>query len=325
MMAYDLLTFGEALVEIMRTGIDQPLDQPGPFVGPYPSGAPFIFTVQAARLGARAACIGAVGGDAFGRFLLDSFAAEGLDTSVIRMLPDYATGAAFIAYADDGSRDFVFHIRHAAAGQIGPGSLTPEMLNGLKCLHITGSSLSIHEDAYRLGLRALDLAQAAGAKLSFDPNLRPQLIGVGDARRKFAPFLQACDVLLTTREELLALSGAPDERSAVEALLGGRSDRVLVIHAGDQGCAVYQSLAGDVQAVTVPAFQVAAVDPTGAGDCFDAGFLVRWLAGDSPATAARFANACGALACTEKGPMAGAKTAADVTAFLHAYQASEST
>ena len=50
-MPLDILTIGEALVEVMRTDIDQPLDKPGPFVGPYPSGAPFIFAVQAARLG----------------------------------------------------------------------------------------------------------------------------------------------------------------------------------------------------------------------------------------------------------------------------------
>ena len=46
-MPLDILTIGEALVEVMRTDIDQPLDKPGPFVGPYPSGAPFIFAVQA--------------------------------------------------------------------------------------------------------------------------------------------------------------------------------------------------------------------------------------------------------------------------------------
>ncbi|MCS7071991.1 MAG: sugar kinase, partial [Anaerolinea sp.] len=210
-MAYDLLTFGEALVEIMRTDVDQPLDRPGPFVGPYPSGAPFIFTVQAARLGARAACVGAVGADAFGRFLLDSFTADGLDTSIIRVIPDHATGVAFIAYARDGSRDFVYHLRHAAAGHIGPQSLQREMFTGLKCLHLTGSSLSMHEEAYRLGLQALAWAQETGARISFDPNLRPQLIDLKQAASHFAPFIDASDVILLTQEELIALTGQTDE------------------------------------------------------------------------------------------------------------------
>ncbi|MGQ9907265.1 MAG: sugar kinase [Candidatus Flexifilum sp.] len=319
-MAYDLLTFGEALVEIMRTDVDQPLDRPGPFVGPYPSGAPFIFTVQAARLGARAACVGAVGGDAFGRFLLDSFAADGLDTSIIRVIPDHATGVAFIAYARDGSRDFVYHLRHAAAGHIGPQSLQREMFTGLKCLHLTGSSLSMHEDAYQLGLQALAWAQEAGARISFDPNLRPQLIDLKQAASRFAPFIDASDVILLTQEELTALTGHGAEADGAVALIGGKAGRIVVVHAGDQGSRVYQMGLCGLEAVSAAPFPVRAIDPTGAGDCFDAGFLVRWLAGADPVDAARYANACGALACTEKGPMAGAKSAAEVEAFMQAHR-----
>ncbi|MBK8025822.1 MAG: sugar kinase [Chloroflexi bacterium] len=319
-MAYDLLTFGEALVEIMRTDVDQPLDQPGPFVGPYPSGAPFIFAVQAARLGARSACVGAVGSDAFGRLMLDSFAADGLDTSAIRVVPDQTTGVAFIAYARDGSRDFVYHLRHAAAGHIGPESLRPEMFDGLKCLHLTGSSLSMHEEAYQLGLRALEWAQAAGARISFDPNLRPQLLDPAQASHRLAPFMSACDVVLMTREELLTLTAMPEEAFAVESLVIERPERLVVVHAGDQGCSVVEMTAEGVTTTRVAPFRVNAIDPTGAGDCFDAGFLVQWLSGTKPVDAARYANACGALACTEKGPMAGAKSAAQVAAFLDAYR-----
>ncbi|MFW5696373.1 MAG: carbohydrate kinase family protein, partial [Phototrophicaceae bacterium] len=66
----------------------------------------------------------------------------------------------------------------------------------------------------------------------------------------------------------------------------------------------------------VAGFPVEEVDPTGAGDCFDAGFLARWLAGDDPAQAARFANACGALAVTVKGPAEGARKQDEVFAFM---------
>ena len=104
-MQLDILTFGEALVEVMRTDVDQPLDQAGPFEGPYPSGAPFIFAVQAARLGARVGCIGCIGDDAFGRCLLRQLEQDGVETSVVHTLPGYTTGVAFIAYSGDGSRD----------------------------------------------------------------------------------------------------------------------------------------------------------------------------------------------------------------------------
>jgi sugar/nucleoside kinase (ribokinase family) len=178
----DLLTFGEALAEVMRTEKDVPLHTPGGFTGPYPSGAPFIFAVQAARLGARAGAIGCVGAtadgapDAFARNLLEQLDRDGVDTRGVLALPGHTTGVAFIAYERSGARDYVFHLRHAASGQLHPGLLDhPEignMLEGLGCLHIMGTALSMHDDALALGARLLEKAQDAGAVISFDPNLR---------------------------------------------------------------------------------------------------------------------------------------------------------
>jgi fructokinase len=150
-MPLDLLTFGEALVEVMRTEIGQPLDRPALFTGPYPSGAPFIFAVQAARLGAQVGAIGTVGEDAFGKCLIDQLVVDGVDTRGVASLKTHTTGVAFVAYNHDGSRDFVFHAKAAAAGQLSASMLKPALFDGLKCLHIMGSTLSMHEDALEMG------------------------------------------------------------------------------------------------------------------------------------------------------------------------------
>lgn len=318
-MTLDLLTFGEALVEIMRTEIDRPLDRPALFVGPYPSGAPFIFAVQAARLGARAGAVGAIGADAFGDCLYARLMDDGVDTRGLRVLPDHTTGVAFIAYNADGSRNFVFHARHAAAGQISPALLNPAQFDGLRCLHVTGSALSMHENALAMGLKALEMAQAAGAKISFDPNIRPQLLPVEKAREAFVPFLEAADVLLPAAEELHLLTGESRTGAAIQSLLARKPEQLVVVKTGAEGCHVYRMRDGHILQTRIPGFPVTEVDPTGAGDCFDAGFLVRWLAGDSPEAAAHFASACGALAVTEKGPMAGAKPLNEVQAFMAAH------
>jgi sugar/nucleoside kinase (ribokinase family) len=312
-MSLDILTIGEALVEVMRTEVGQPLDQPGPFTGPYPSGAPFIFAVQAARLGAHTAAIGAVGQDAFGRCLLDQLQTDGIEARGVRVLDTHTTGVAFVAYAEDGSRDFVFHIRHAAAGQIMPDLLDQTLFEGLGVLHLMGSTLSIHAQALETGLRALDLAQAAGAAFSFDPNLRPQLLPANRARVVLAPFVEAADVIIPTAEEAQLLTGQPTLAQAIDMLLSGKPGKIVIITQGANGCTVYTRQSTQ----HIPGFTVEEVDPTGAGDCFDAGFLVRWLAGDTLADAARFANACGALAVTAQGPMAGAQRLAQVQAFIH--------
>lgn len=323
-MPLDILTFGEALVEVMRTGIDQPLDRPGPFIGPYPSGAPFIFAVQAARLGANVGAIGAVGDDAFGRCLRDQLLHDGVDTRGLHVLPEYTTGVAFVSYNGDGSREFVFHARHAAAGRLSHDLLDEALFDGLKCLHIMGSTLSLHEDALEMGLRALALAQQHGAKISFDPNLRPQLMPPERAKYVFQPFIEAADVFMPTAVEICLLCDAYHVEWAVGDLLEDHPEKLIIVSQGAEGSTVYHlsdeweipEVGRMTQVTPIRGYIVDEVDPTGAGDCFDAGFLVRWLAGDPLPKAARLANACGALAVTAQGPMAGAKTLAEVQAFM---------
>lgn len=309
-MPLDILTIGEALVEIMRTDIDQPLNRPGPFVGPYPSGAPFIFAVQAARLGMNAAAIGSVGADAFGECLLDQLRSDGVLIDGVRQLPDQPTGVAFVAYNADGSRDFVFSL--GAGGHLSPDMLHADLFEGLHCFHVMGSTLSMSEMALKVCRAALDMAIEAGALISFDPNLRPELLPPDQARISFAPFIDAADILLPTADELLQLSGARSVDSAIGALIAQRPGRTVVVTRGADGCSVYTADGH----IDVAGYAVDEVDPTGAGDCFDAAFISAILDGKSPTEAARLANACGALAVSAKGPMAGAKTRAEVERFM---------
>ena len=309
-MPLDILTIGEALVEVMRTDIDQPLDRPGPFVGPYPSGAPFIFAMQAARLGMKTAAIGAVGDDAFGDSLRDQLLADGVSTDGLHQLLDQTTGIAFVAYHADGSRDFVFSL--GAGGQLGREMLDPELFKGLRCFHVMGSTLSMSQTALEVCQQALEMAQAAGALISFDPNLRPELLPPEQARFAFAPFIAAADILIPTEEELLQLIVANSLDQAIDTLLTERPERIIVVTRGADGCSVYTT-DGRIDVAGFPAEEI---DPTGAGDCFDAGFITALLEGKTVAEAAQLGNACGALTVNAKGPMAGAKGRADVERFI---------
>jgi sugar/nucleoside kinase (ribokinase family) len=139
--------------------------------------------------------------------------------------------------------------------------------------------------------------------VSFDPNLRPELMAVDQARTAFACFIEAADLLVPTASEAQALAGIADDDQAAQALLG-RGEKILVYKRGALGCSVY---AGGKR-LDVPGFQVQEVDPTGAGDCFNAAFLVGLEQGWPLEQAARFACAAGALAVTKQGPMEGAPT-----------------
>jgi len=299
-MAIEILAIGEALVEVMRTRVDDPLDRASEFVGPFPSGAPAIFADQAARLGHKVGFIGAVGDDDFGACLLKRLADDGVDATHCPRVPDRATGVAFVTYFSDGSRRFLYHIAHAAAGQM--PAIDPEYVKQAAFLHICGSSLSVSVRMREACCQACEIVTADGGKISFDPNLRPELLGGEEALRRIcAPVLDAAYVVLPSGAEAELLTGVTGTQEACRALLE-RGPKVVALKRGARGCSIFTEDA----VVDVPAYKVTAVDATGAGDCFDAGFVVGLLEGLPLEKVGRLANACGALGATVKGPMEGA-------------------
>jgi sugar/nucleoside kinase (ribokinase family) len=315
-MPSKVISLGELLVEVMRPEVDQPLSQPGQLVGPFPSGAPAIFIDAVARLGASTGFIGVVGGDAegavdaFGTCLLDRLDEDGVDTSFVRTAPGYTTGTAFVSYRSDGSRRFVFHLPHSAAALLAPEDVDAAYIGNAQFLHITGSALSISESARQACYKAVRLCKAAGGRVSFDPNLRPELLGIGRVRSICQPVLEQCDLLLPSGSEATMLAGAPEisglgEEEKVEqacVALVERGIPLVALKRGKQGSSVFTP----DQCIDAPPFTVSEVDPTGAGDCYGAAFVVGLLEGWELATVARFANVVGALAVTRQGPMEGA-------------------
>jgi tagatose kinase len=314
MRTNEIVSVGELIVEIMRKDVDVPLSETGGFVGPFPSGAPAIFADQAARLGHTVGFIGACGDDDFGACLVSRFEADGVDTRAIARVTEVATGCAFVTYFSDGSRRFLFHIGNSAAGRL--PEPTADMVRGAKWLHICGSTLSASDGMRRSCYAACELAVAAGCKVSFDPNLRPELLGGEEALRTVcAPVMSRASLVLPSSSEAEVLTGVAGAEAACRALLDGGAEFVA-LKRGSRGCTVFH---GD-GATEVPAYPVEAVDPTGAGDCFDAGFVVGLLEGLSPADAGRLANACGALGATRQGPMEGACIRSDVEALIASHR-----
>jgi len=307
----EIVAIGELLVEVMRKEVDRPLDRAADFVGPFPSGAPGIFADQAARLGPAVGMIGAVGEDGFGDCLINRFAADGLDVSHIARVADVATGVAFVTYFSDGSRKFIFHIGNSAAGRLPRPDA--EWLGSTAWLHICGSTLSAGEAMRRACYAACCVVTDAGGKVSFDPNLRPELLGGEEAVREVcAPVLGRASLVLPSAAEAEVLTGLADPNAAGRELLRGAAE-VVVLKRGAAGCCI---LGARGEVLDVPAFRVQAVDPTGAGDCFDAGFVVGLLEGLPLEQVGRLANACGALGATRLGPMEGALPRAEVEAFM---------
>ena len=292
-------TMGELLVEIMRPRPDMSLRAPGEFLGPYPSGAPAIFIDTVARLGHPAGIVGGVGDDDFGRCLLDRLERDGVDCRLVSVIEGLATGVAFVTYRSDGSRQFIFHIGNTPAAMA--RAPDPSALPTPAFFHVMGCSL-LASDAFRSEiLKTMAALADRGARISFDPNLRVELLGPGGLAEVVEPVLARCSVLQPGVEELKLLAGERRVEDAARRLLENPRLEVIALKRGASGSTIITR----ERSFDLGVYPVAAMDPTGAGDAFDAGFLCGLLEGRPLEECAKLATAAAALNTAAFGPMEG--------------------
>ncbi|MBY5854898.1 sugar kinase [Rhizobium leguminosarum] len=306
---------GEILVEIVATTVGDGFLKAQPLVGPFASGAPAIFISQCGRLGGKAAMVGAVGDDDFGRVNTDRLKRDGVDVSTISIDPDYPTGSAFVRYRKDGSRDFVYNIATSAAARFGWSQTVGDLIHRSGHLHVMGSALSV-PSAREVIDKAVDIVKARGGTLSVDPNIRKELKLDKDTERRFSKLVAVADLLLPSGEELERAAGIEGEAEAIRRLFE-MGVKEIVLKRGADG-ATYFGRQGD--RIDAPAFVVQEVDPTGAGDCFGGAYLTCRRLGMSPQQALTYGSAAGARNVTVLGPMEGAGTQQELDAFIASTQ-----
>jgi len=304
-MRPNIICLGELLVEIMRTEVDTPHGLIGAsYKGPFPSGAPAIFIDSATRMSKSfnlsTGFIGVVGNDEFGKVILKKLKSDDVDISKIRIDNSRTTGIAFNQYNSDGTRKFIFAA--GAAGQTSPDDIEEEYFSNVKALHIMGSSLSISESSRETCYKAIKIARASNPQviISFDPNLRPEMLDIKTIIEISKPVLDKTTILFPSGEEAEILAGIKGEVNACMELIK-KGVKIVVLKQGKEGCTIFTS--DFVDGIRVPGFKVEEVDPTGAGDSFDGAFIVGYLAGWDLKRIGMFANATGALKVKFFGPM----------------------
>ena len=255
---------------------------------------------NAARLGLRTALISVVGDDAAGRLILDELTSRHVDVSACRIAEDVATGMTLNLLKGGDRAMLTFP---------GAMSTTSAQLVPLKrlenCRHLHASSIFLQP---RLALEVVDLLSAAhrfGATTSVDTGWDPSGLWGCD----FWGLLPHVDVLLPNAREALAIARAMDKTAAPLDLttamnLLSRTGTLPVIKCGTAGSAML--LHGQVLRARALASEV--VDAVGAGDSFDAGFLVGWLSSLSGAESLALATAVGTLSTRAAGGTAGQPT-----------------
>jgi sugar/nucleoside kinase (ribokinase family) len=224
-----------------------------------------------ARLGARTSLIAAVGRDPAGRALVDAIREDGVQARVMRVA-GARTGRIGVVLSPDGERSFVAD--RGAADQLAPSDLQASWFGRVEALHLPVYSL-LGEPLGLAGRRAVDLARAAGAVVSVDlASIAPLL---AEGRRAARSLIEdvAPDLLFATAAEAEALLGS----YPVEGLL--EYAPTAVVKRGPKGATVMSRAGEERLRFEVATEHITAVDTTGAGDAFDAGFLVAWLAARS--------------------------------------------
>ncbi len=287
-----IYTAGEMLAEFVSHETGCKLEKITEFSGPYPSGAPAIFIDQVARVGGKGAVIGVVGDDPFGRMLRTRLSADGVDTTHLTTSATKTTGIAFVSYFESGERIFVFHMEGTAADDF---ESLPDLPGG-STLHVSGATLGvpkIHAAVENL----IDQIKDVGS-ISYDPNLRPELMGDPKVLTFIKRIVRECDIFLPSEADIAVLFPDQSPEQVIEAMLEA-GKKIVVVKRGSQGV-----LGSDgTELVRLAAHRVNEVDPTGAGDCF-CGTLVGFLDQNrSFREAITAANMAGALHVTRRGPM----------------------
>jgi 2-dehydro-3-deoxygluconokinase len=292
MAAIEIVSIGEPMIEFNQTQAGDPHYLQG-----Y-GGDSSNMIVAAARTGARGGYITRIGDDEFGRMFLDLWRSEGVDTRGVAVDADAHTGVYFVSH---GSRGHAFSYLRAgsAASRMRPQDLPLELLREARFVHASGISMAISASAADTVLAAFDAGRAAGAKLSFDSNLRPRLWPLSRASALIGAAAGAADFFFTSLEDARALARLQDPDGMLDWAhrLGARN---VLLMLGAEG-----AIASDgAKRERIAGFKVKAVDATGAGDCFCGATLARLAAGDSLFEAARYANAAAALKTTGYGAVA---------------------
>ncbi|MFX1591799.1 MAG: sugar kinase [Promethearchaeota archaeon] len=301
----DIISLGELLVEIMREKLNISHGSLGAiYKGPFPSGAPAIYIDSAARMGKKfqltTGFIGVIGNDEFGKCIIEKLQKDNVDTSQIRVEEGLTTGIAFNQYNSDGSRKFIF--ARGAAGETSPNDINKDYFKNIKNLHIMGSALSISNKSRDACYKAIKIAKELNPNviISFDPNLRPEMLDLETILKICNPILETADVLFPSSEEAEMLAGIKDSKKACQNLLE-MGPKIIVLKQGSKGCTIFTL--DKSQELSVKGFKVIERDPTGAGDSFDGAFIIGYLTGWDLKKTAIFANAVGALKVESFGPM----------------------
>jgi len=301
-----ILVIGELNIDIVATGLHSMPEMGAEILAKNCEltlgSASAIFAAGMAKLGNPVTFLGHVGHDYLGDFCLRALKQSGVSTQYVTRKADERTG---VTIALSGKRDRALVTYAGAVATLTADSIDEKMMRRRDHLHLTSYYL-------QTGLRPsfgplLQHAKALGLTTSFDPNSDPN----DKWNKNIDEVLNYTDVLFVNEREAMKLTRSKTVNRALKTL-GGKVN-CAVVKRGARGATAIQS----EKIFNASGFKVRAIDTTGAGDSFDAGFMWAYLRQAPLAECLRIGSACGALSTISAGGTAGQPTEHELQEFLH--------
>ncbi|HET7107443.1 MAG TPA: carbohydrate kinase family protein [Candidatus Acidoferrum sp.] len=268
-----------------------------------------IFAHNLSHLGNRVGFSACIGDDPFGEICVQRLSAGGVDVSHIKKLRGKTTGLTVIL---PQRKDRFILTYPGAMYEMSERELDQAFVFNARHLHL--SSYFLQKGIRPQLIHIFRKAKEAGLTTSLDTNDDPEDRWSGDIQL----LLRYVDILLPNERELCKLAQVSNFDQAVESL--SQKVRILVVKRGSQGAIA--RVGKEKFAAYPPVVDV--VDPVGAGDTFDAGFVHQFIRGAKIEDCLKFANCAGALSITRAGGTEAFRDAAHREAFFRKHAAGSS-
>lgn len=275
--AVDIICLGEPLLEFVRAEHAEIGLHYRPGFGGDTSNA----AIAAARQGGRVGFLTALGRDEFGSSILDLWRAEKVDCSRV-LLSDSAPTGIYFVLPHESERHFTYYRAGSAASLYSAADLPEAYIAQARVLHVSAISQAISDCAAEAVVHAIEIARAAGTKVSYDTNLRLKLWPLDKARKVIHAAMAKADLAFPSYDDAVELTGLDDADRIIDFYLDLGAE-IVALKLGEEGARI--AVAGRRE--TIAPVAVKAVDSTGAGDAFAGGFLAHWLETGDPFEAGR--------------------------------------
>lgn len=302
---WDVYVYGDVNIDLVIPGVEK-FPEPGqedevPVMETFVGGGAALFTLGVGKLGLHPVFQGEVGDDCYGELIRKQFRESHVDDTLLATSTEQKTGIS-ISFTNEKDRSFLTY--RGTNEKISISQVNVEMVKDASHIHVTGYAGSINHEEYLSLLKRIK--EETEATVSFDVGWD----STGEWKPEIRELFPYIDILFMNETEAEHYGRTDDAVAAAEEF--AKTAGMAVIKRGKSGSIAVR----DQKFYQAPSYTVTAVDTTGAGDSFNAGFVYGFLRGKTMEECLQCGNACGALSVTALGGNTGFPTEERLQEFL---------